>query len=194
MSEIAKDSKTIDFNSLQFYPLLSKKYKKFVTEFVSCHNGAEAARRVGYASGSASVQSARIMKKPHVQEAITEIQNLSLTKTIVEQDELKDIASQMIRATHEDFLGAEDVIDVSSPRAKAVAHAVKKIRVKRQGSDVTVEELELVDKKPLMEFYARLNGWLDKDTGAGSQQAVQINLNLAGDKKKKEKKVNAKGD
>lgn len=84
---------------------LTGKEQRFVAEYVVDGDGANAARRAGYASGSAKVTACQLLKKDHIKAAIqaqqAAIAHQSLTEkhgTIADAAERREILTKIARA------------------------------------------------------------------------------------------------
>lgn len=97
---------------------LTGKQQKFIAEYLVDGDGANAARRAGYASSSAKVTACELLKRADIQQALTAekalIPNRGLTETygtIADVRERREILSRHLRAATSEVAAAK-VADV----------------------------------------------------------------------------------
>ena len=112
---------------------LSRKRRAFVEYYLECWNGAEAARRAGYATRYADRQAAKLLKVPDVQELISQ-RLASLTMTA---DEVLVRLAEQARGEAADYIYVtatnEPRLDLASMRADGKTHLIKSFEVNMRG-------------------------------------------------------------
>lgn len=129
----------------------------FIEFYLVCWNGAEAARRAGYAEASANVQAAQLLAIPSIQQ---EISNRITELTATADEVLLRLASHS-RGSMEDFLSPGGNIDLEIARAAGKLHLIKKFKVTtitREDSDTHIQEIELYDAQAATVQLAKLIG------------------------------------
>lgn len=153
----------------------ARKRRVFIDEYLKCWNGAEAARRAGYAPASARQTAYDLLTKPDILAAIDE----RLKQSAMSADEVLARLTDQARGNMQPFIEVSDdgfaSLDFSSDEAKDALHLIKRIRTKRSrrmvGKGEQAEpwqdesvELEIYDSQRALETLAKYHGLLgDKD-------------------------------
>lgn len=153
----------------------TNKEKLFVSEYLRCFNGAEAARRAGYSVRSAREIAYDNLTKPHIKAEI----EARLKASAMSAEEVLARLSAQARTNIADLIeiNADGFasFDFSTEEAKDKLHAVKKIRSKRsrrvEGRGKSAEdwedesvEVEMYDAQRALEILGRYhNLFTEKD-------------------------------
>ena len=115
---------------------LTSKQRAFVEYYLGeCYfNGAEAARKAGYAAKSANVQAAQNLASPSIQQAIAN----RLADMQVSADEVLSRLADQARGTMDDFVtfydgGRIPAIDFNKARERGKLHLLKKFSITKAG-------------------------------------------------------------
>lgn len=115
---------------------LEPKREAFVTEYLKCRNGAEAARRAGYSASTARVQASRLLTNANIAEEIAR----RTTENAMSKDEVLSRLADTARATMEDFVSFNEgpyptfTLDLAKARERNVLHLIKKIKYDKDGN------------------------------------------------------------
>lgn len=127
---------------------MDSKRQAFIEHYLICWNGAEAARRAGYAEGSARQAAHRLLTNADVQSAI----RLRLADLQASADEVLARLTQHARGSMADFVrlnrDGEPEINLSNAAASDKLHLLRKIKTTKKVSGDAVEksvEIELYD-------------------------------------------------
>jgi phage terminase small subunit len=123
---------------------LTNKQRAFVEAYLTCWNGAEAARQAGYALPYVSAH--ENLSKPYIQEYISK----RLAGAAMSADEVLSRLADQARGDIGDFIGKGGVIDLESAREQGITHLLKSISWTKQGLRIEMQSpqhaLELIGK------------------------------------------------
>jgi phage terminase small subunit len=91
--------------------MLTTKEQRFIREFRVDGDGANAARRAGYASSSAKVTACRLLKKPAIAEAIANHESEKANQLIADANERRELLTRISRS-NKNPVAAIKAIDV----------------------------------------------------------------------------------
>jgi len=113
---------------------LTFKRRAFIEEYLKCWNGAEAARRAGYAH--AEVAASRLLRIVKVQK---EIQHRIDEKAMGADEVLLRLAEQA-RCDYSDYITVEGAVDLEQLKADGKMHLVSGIKETRQGKVIVFHD------------------------------------------------------
>lgn len=108
---------------------LSAKRSAFVAEYLKCWNGAEAARRAGYADNTANRTAARLMSNVDIQAHIQQ----RIREKAMGADEVLLRLGEQARGEVSSYLDAEGRVDLTRLLADGKGHLVKGTKWDRNG-------------------------------------------------------------
>ncbi len=150
---------------------LTPKEARFAREYVVHCNGAEAARKAGYAPGSAKVTASVLLTKPNVARAVDEAKAAWLARTDTDGDAARrDIVNAANLDWHELFDARHNLINVRDlpPHVRRCITSMKVVKRNITAGDGKVDqvlELKVIDKGRMHEILARVTG-IDKGESA----------------------------
>lgn len=119
--------------------MLTAKEQRFVREYRIDADGANAARRAGYASKSAKVTACKLLKKPEVAEAIANQEAEKANQAIADANERRELLTKWARGS-KDPVAAIRAMDVLNKMDGAYiekhVHQVEMTRVIHEEADV----------------------------------------------------------
>ena len=140
---------------------LNARQEAFVTEFLKCRNGAEAARRAGYAPRSARVQASVLLTNPNIAAKIKR----RTEEAAMGEDEVLGRLADQARGTIEDFISFNlgpyptFTLDLDKARERGRLHLVKKLKYNSEG----YPEIELYSAQDaLVQLGKNLGLFVDK--------------------------------
>lgn len=141
---------------------LTEKQRRFVEEYCVDFNASGAARRAGYAESGAHTEGFRLLKNAEILRAVEK----RLEQHGMSAAEATSRMADMARADLRHFTRVDGdgrlYIDLSSERAQAMMHTIRKIRqTERMVDDVTLElktEIELHDAKDALHKILQAHG------------------------------------
>lgn len=159
---------------------LSKKQEVFISEYLKCFNGSEAARRAGYSAKSARQTASDLLATPYVSEQIkTRIDEIHMSA-----DEALKLLADIARGDIGEYIDDRLMIDLSAARENGATKIIKKIRQrtitkigkgdKDDDTEITDTEIELYSAKDAIDTILKAGGKL-KDT------ELTINVKLTDD-------------
>lgn len=139
-------------------PKLKERQQRFVDYYIQSDNGAESARKAGYAPNSARVTAAQLLANPNVQEAIRErLKQLESERIAKTEEILRHITSTMRGDVEEEI-----VVNVGTgkgftrpEKVKAKVGAKERLKAaellaKVNGLFVTKQELDIHGSVPVV--------------------------------------------
>jgi phage terminase small subunit len=159
---------------------LSKKQEVFISEYLKCFNGSEAARRAGYSAKSARQTASDLLATPYISEQI----KTRLAEVHMSADEALKLLADIARGDIGEYIDDRLMIDLSAAREKGATKIIKKIRQrtitkigkgeKDDDTEITDTEIELYSAKDAIDTILKAGGKL-KDT------ELTINVRLTDD-------------
>ena len=161
----------------------TRKQRIFIDEYVTCWNGAEAARRAGYSVRSAREIAVELLAKPSIHEEIEDRMALIHMGANEVLREFADIA----RSDMGDFIDGNLLIDLTDARQRGLTKLIKKIKQKTitvigkkedaDDTEITDIEIELYPRDKALEILGKYHG-LFKDsvdiTSGGEKITVRL--------------------
>lgn len=123
-------------------PKLNKRQQVFIDEYLSCFNGAEAARRAGYSEKSARQTASDLLSNPDISEHI----KARLSEVHMSADEALKLTADIARGDVSQYLNTFGGIDIDKIRDNG--RLIKKIRTRtitKIGKTDTDEDTEITD-------------------------------------------------
>jgi phage terminase small subunit len=99
VSALEKGTKTqnLPFSSCHSFNLLSAKYQRFILEYIKDYNGQKAWERCGGSANTGRIQASKLLTKPNIKDAISEILSVLSRKDIADVKELQEYWTQIKR-------------------------------------------------------------------------------------------------
>jgi phage terminase small subunit len=145
---------------------LTDKQLSFIEHYIVCLNGAEAARRAGYAASGARQEAYRLLTNADIRAAI----DARLTESVMPKGEILGRLTDQARGSMADFLaikGRGVTLDLKQAAASGALHLVKKYSKTKQGTTIELYDSQAALMK-LGEFY-RL--WVQRQELSGAEGA-----------------------
>ena len=120
---------------------LTDKQQAFVTHYLACLNGAEAARRAGYPAKSARQVASENLSKPDIRAAI----DAALAHAAMPASEVLARLTEHARASMEEFVsvrGRGASLDLKAAKERGVLHLVKKYTKTNKGVSVEIYDAQ----------------------------------------------------
>ena len=143
---------------------LTKKQEVFISEYLKCFNGSEAARRAGYSAKSARQTASDLLATPYISEQI----KTRIAEVHMSADEALKLLADMARGDIGEYIDDMLMIDLSAAREKGATKIIKKIRQrtitkigkgnKDDDTEITDTEIELYDAQAAAEKILRIHG------------------------------------
>lgn len=164
---------------------LTPKQEKFCSEYLIDLNATAAAKRAGYSEDTASEIGYENLRKPQIQQKLTELRNkLGNNGELAQQviDELKKIGFSNVQDFLDDGNAITDLTKIEAHKAAAVASVKKSVTTfgdgeGNEGEKETVE-FKLWDKISALEKLGKHLGIFEADN---RQKSAVINVNLTDD-------------
>ncbi|NLF00669.1 MAG: terminase small subunit [Anaerolineales bacterium] len=109
---------------------LSTRRRVFVEEYLTCWNGAEAARRAGYSERTADRQASRLLSLAEIQAYVQQ----RISEKAMGADEVLLRLTEQARGEIAAYLAADGSVDLEHLLADGKGHLVKGTRRDRQGN------------------------------------------------------------
>jgi hypothetical protein len=149
---------------------LTDKQAAFVEAYLTCWNGAEAARQAGYAYPRQSAY--ENLSKPYIQQVI---RNRLLGLQMTADEALNRLADQA-RGDIGDFLGKGGILNLEDAKDQGLTHLIKSISWTKYGV-----KIELYDAQAALMHIDRYHGGLDGGA-IEERQAVRFDLSDLSDR------------
>jgi phage terminase small subunit len=149
---------------------LSPREARFALEYVVDFNGAEAARKAGYAKKAAHVQASQLLTRPNVQAAVERAKQEWMERAaLTVEREQRDIVTAANLDPIEMFAADGRILHIREMpphvrRAIVSIEVVKRNMTSGDGSTDEVVKIRFIDKARMHEILARTTG-LDKGDG-----------------------------
>lgn len=132
---------------------LTTRQRLFIAHYCDCWNGAEAARRAGYAEKSANVEGARLLANASISAAIKEH-----IDQIMPAGEVLQRLADHARATMDDFTNAdEETLNLGKAQRAGKMHLIKKFS-RTETDKSTHVSIELHDAQSALETLGKYHG------------------------------------
>ena len=129
---------------------LTPKQGLFISEYLKCLNGAEAARKVGFGKKNPDTIAAQLLGKPHVQEAIRIAQEARQARTNITVDRVLQELAILSFSNVKDYVWDGEDLDVAEgvdPSAmRAVSSVTTKTSYDKEGNPQTERKFTLWSK------------------------------------------------
>ena len=149
----------IDFSKIENWDKLNERQKEFVLAYSQTKNGAEAARRAGYAENSAAKTASTLLKDRIINSVLIAVQKALWTEEALTLEEANAILARKARANIADVL--DEYGNVSARLVKANPHAVSTYSI-IEGENGTSYNVRAADQIKAIELAMKLAGHLDK--------------------------------
>jgi phage terminase small subunit len=166
---------------------LSDRQRRFVEEYIVWNNGAEAARKAGYAIASARVTASQLLAKGNVRKAVAEQRALWLAKSEVTAELVKrDIHSAGTLDMAECFDAKGNLLAVVDmpPRIRRAIVSIEVVKRNLTGGDGhmdTVIKIRVINKGQMLEILGRVTG-IDKGEEPAPAAPIPVFILPAGSK------------
>ncbi len=123
---------------------LTKRQEVFVSEYLSCFNGAEAARRAGYSEKNARDTASDLLANPDISRRI----QARLAEVHMSADEALKLTADIARGDLTEFITPFGNIDIDLLRKSGKGRLIKKIKQKtvtKIGKTDKDEDVEILD-------------------------------------------------
>lgn len=148
---------------------LTRKQEVFISEYLRCFNGAEAARRAGYSEASARKTASLLLADADINRQIqTRIAEIHMSA-----DEALKLTADIARGDIGDLIDDNGLLDLRTARTKDMTKLIKKIKQKtitRIGKSDTDDDVEITEIE--FEMYP---------SDAAQERILKINGKLKGD-------------
>jgi phage terminase small subunit len=142
----------------------TRKQRVFIDEYVTCWNGAEAARRAGYSTRSAREIAVRLLADDSIK---AEIDDRLASIHMGSEEVLKEFAD-IARSDMGDFIDQNLCIDLADARKRGLTKLIKKIKQKTitsigkkedsEDKEITDIEIELYPRDKALEILGKYHG------------------------------------
>ncbi len=129
---------------------LTKRQEVFVSEYLSCFNGAEAARRAGYSEKNARDTASDLLANPDISRRI----QARLVEVHMSADEALKLTADIARGDVTEFITSFGALDIDALRKSGKGRLIKKIKqrtITKIGKNETDGDTEVHDTE--IEFY-----------------------------------------
>lgn len=149
---------------------LTDKQQAFIDHYLVCLNGAEAARRAGYAASGARQEAYRLLTNADIRAAI----DAQLADSAMPANEVLARITAIARGSMADFVqpkGRGVALDLKHAADQGALHLVKKYSKTKQGTTV-----ELYDAQSALELLGKYHKlWTDKVEHTGRIEVEYVN-------------------
>lgn len=151
---------------------MNNKQTVFVSEYLKCWNGAEAARRAGYSKRTARITASKLLTEPNIQELI----QAELKARQMGADEALNLLADQARgdiAEVMDISGMGFNLDMAKAKEKGLTKLIKKVKQRtttyqakkesEEDREVNELEIELYDAQAAIDKILHIHGkFVDK--------------------------------
>lgn len=160
---------------------LNDKQSLFVEEYLKCFNRTQAAIAAGYSSKTAYSIGAELLKKPEIEQAISN----RLTESAMSADEVLRRLAEHARGDIDDYLNDDGQFDLPKARRAKKTGLIKKLKTKRtvrvldDTEYVTTEvEFELYDAQAALVNIGKHHGLFVDKTESKTDSTVRLDAAL----------------
>jgi phage terminase small subunit len=162
--------------------MLTKKQKRFCSEYLIDLNATQAAIRAGYSKNSANEQAARMLAKASVQEYVSALMKKREIRTEITQDMvLKEYAKLAFldpRKFYDDNGNLKNIVDLDADVA-ATLSGIDVVESKAEGLELQItKKIKFVDKKGALDSIARHLGMFNDKLQHTGQNGGPIDHNI----------------
>lgn len=143
---------------------LSKKQEVFISEYLKCFNGSEAARRAGYSAKSARQTASDLLATPYISEQI----KTRLSEVHMSADEALEILAAHARGDIGQFADRLGQLDLQAAKEAGISRLIKKFKQKTvtkigkgdtdEDTEIHDVEIELYDAQAAAEKILKIHG------------------------------------
>jgi len=143
---------------------LTKKQEVFISEYLKCFNGSEAARRAGYSAKSARQTASDLLATPYISEQI----KTRIAEVHMSADEALEILAAHARGDIGQFSDRLGQLDLQAAKEAGISRLIKKFKQKTvmkigkgdtdDDTEIHDVEIELYDAQAAAEKILRIHG------------------------------------
>lgn len=149
----------INWNEVEGWKNLNERRKEFVLAYINSKNGAESARKAGYAEKNAAKTASMLLKDESIRKVINNVQTALWNAEALSLPEAKAILARKARANIADVL--DEYGNVSARLVKENPHAVASYSI-TESDEGTSYNVRAADQIKAIELAMKLDGHLDK--------------------------------
>ena len=169
------DKEFTDFSKVPNWDILSERQRAFVWNYVSTGEAAQSARSAGYSAKSAGQTASRLFHDPLIRGAIGGLRKQLWREAELSQEEARAILAREARSSLGDVL--DDSGHIDPRRVKRHALSLRSYRI-TPGEDGETLSVEANDRQKAVMNYAKLAGWLDKQSDDHVMGGVKLVVNF----------------
>ena len=165
-------------------PKLTRRQQVFINEYLSCFNGAEAARRAGYSEKSARQTASDLLSNPDISEHI----QARLAEVHMSADEALKLTADIARGDISDFMAIGSMgfsLDLQSALEAGKTNLIKKVSQKtitvngkNEDKETHIIDIELYDRqaalRDILKVHGRFTEKLDLSNSDGSLKPEEM--------------------
>ena len=149
----------IEWDKIEGWADLNDRQKDFVLAYLKSKNGADAARKAGYAERNAAKTASTLLKDANIRKVMTAVQSALWDAEALSLPEARAILARKARANIADVLDAYGNVDARL--VKENPHAVATYSI-IEGENGTSYHVRAADQIKAIELAMKLDGHLDK--------------------------------
>ena len=162
---------------------LTKKQEVFISEYLKCFNGSEAARRAGYSVKSARQTASDLLATPYISEQI----KTRIAEVHMSADEALEILAAHARGDIGQFADRLGQLDLQAAKEAGISRLIKKFKQKTitkigkgdtdEDTEIHDVEIELYDAQAAAEKILRIHGkFVEKHEISGNGQTINVTI------------------
>ena len=166
-------------------PKLNKRQQVFIDEYLSCFNGAEAARRAGYSEKSARFQASELLADPNISQQI----QARLAEVHMSADEALKLTADIARGDVADFMAIGSMgfsLDLQAALQAGKTNLIKKVSQKtitvngkNEDKETHIIDIELYDRQAALRDILKVTGrFVDKVDLSNSDGTLKQIVNI----------------
>lgn len=134
---------------------LTEREKNFCLSFISCWNGAQAARLAGYTGSCHTLRNTawELLQRPDVKQELRRLKEIKRLEILADGDDLLDLARRVVFADITQFAAFAGGVVALQRSDQVDGQLIKKITTGEHGPTI-----ELKDAKPYLELLVRVAG------------------------------------
>ena len=167
---------------------LTKKQEVFISEYLKCFNGSEAARRAGYSVKSARQTASDLLATPYISEQI----KTRIAEVHMSADEALEILAAHARGDIGQFADRLGQLDLQAAKEAGISRLIKKFKQKTitkigkgdtdEDTEIHDVEIELYDAQAAAEKILRIHGkFVDRQDLTSGGMPLEIRIVKASD-------------
>ena len=165
---------------------MTNREKIFISEYLKCWNGAEAARRAGYSVNSARQAAQKLLTKDYIQDTIT----AELKARQMGADEALNLLADQARGDIADVMdisGVGFMLDMAKAKEKGLTKLIKKVKQRtttyqakkesEEDREVNELEIELYDAQAAIDKILHIHGkFVDKHEISTGDGVIRVTI------------------